>query len=1330
MDTEAAKTDDLRPLLLFFDCEAARGNVFRDDIIEIAVKCQPDLHPTAEFDSLIHTSQRICSFGQENGLTARALKGQPKFPEVLDRLLVWCDDVVEQVNLRTNYKHYPVLVAHGGELFDFLMLFSHCERHGIPVDRLREHNLHFADTFIHLDEVKKSGHELLDGCPLSLDFLLNEWFPGEFSEGRHRAMVDVQLLIKIFYETPLHQFLSTLPIFSTEEWKVFYETKKEIRKDKREFGDKLWFLHEVHRKFVIRSLVRHGLNYEGLKDFYQQCRSVQHFKQEMRELMDTHVKSFSIKRIAEHFSSENLPQLGTIPYRPPTSTNKYQPACYHETDATGTHFRLRYGRKSSVRPSLPSQQTQEESPPEAEEAGPDSSSYPVGTSVSRGVPPTSGGGSLSPSAGGSVSRGFSPAARGRGRARALGTRPCDAGWMYNPLHKQVPADFGNHDDGWLSDGDSASYSPDDVTPVNVQKTQVTTTLVPREGRSTIFDNDEGDTDHRNTGMSFSKIKKELEKSTASVRGRGVRRRHAFVDRSQAEEGRRFEGRCKDSNQGRRNSFEEKTFEKVDKRSDGSGAEKVERCRHAFQDRSQNEEGRRSEARCKEDSHQGKSRSFREKTFEKVDKRTDGSGAKKVERRRHAFLDRSQAEERRRSEARFKDSNQGRSHSFHEKTFEKVDKRSDGSGADFCQSHPKKVDQRRHAFEDRSQAEEGRRFEGRFKEDSYQGRCRSLEEKTSEKVDKRSDGSGAYFCQSHPKNVEQRRHAFEDRGQADAVRRFEARCKDSYQGKSHSFEEKTFEKVDKRSDGSRANFKEVEQRRHAFEDRSQAEEGRKSEVRCKDSHQGRRHSFEEKTSEKVDKKNEARSRPGQKYTTSTSQHERKRSPEDKGERSSTWPPVFTYAQVLTEGKSRREVDGKGVTKSAPKDSTGKESKTKSVHKAQRADRQYRSEHDIRNGTEEQAVGFNTSEDNRKEDFCTPHPNEAEHSGNRKSAPKDSTGKESKTKSVHKTQKADRQYRSEHDIRNGTEEQAVGFNTSEDNRKEDFCTPHPNEAEHSGNRKSAPKDSTGKESKTKSVHKTQKPVRQYKSEHDTRYGTEEQAVGFKTKDNRKEDFCKSHLNEVERQHAGNRRRQNQWPDLFKQRQKRENQRHQNERKDLRDSEESIAKGPPSSLEEKCRCGLQEKLPRSNFRKQNTNQRPRKPKNFAEKKCFCGLPHVEEDIQKSKKTSQVVSSGKISEDSTRGHLRSRPSSAKYGVLSTQDGRKKRDGPKDERKKTDKPKKDTEEEEGLDVSIEELLPFKNDAYKYLFTPVTDMDSSTAEEYDKLIVMYNQEYFQQKEGD
>eukprot|EP00058_Branchiostoma_floridae_P010693 XP_002596181.1 hypothetical protein BRAFLDRAFT_118023 [Branchiostoma floridae] len=341
MDPEAAVTD-LQPLLLFFDCEAAAGNVFRHDIIEVAVKCQPDLHPTAEFDSLIHTDQRIGSFGQENGLTARVLEGQPTFPEVLDQLLAWCSGVVEQVNTLTNCNHYP---------------------------------------------------------------------------GRHRAMVDVQLLIKVFYETPLHQFLDTLPIFSTEEWYEFYQTKKEIQKDKREFGDKLLFLNEVERKFAVRSLVKNGLNYGGLKHLYQQCRSVEHFKQEMRDMMETNVKTLSIKKIADHFRCENLPQLGTIPK--PKAT--------------------------------------------------------------------------------------------------------------------------------------------------------TTTLVPRQGRSTIFDIDDVATsqgDHEkglmkrpNTGMSFQKIKKELEKSTTVVRGKGARRRHICQERSKVDIGKKSEAGHKERQLGRDCSLRGKTSEK-------------------------------------------------------------------------------------------------------------------------------------------------------------------------------------------------------------------------------------------------------------------------------------------------------------------------------------------------------------------------------------------------------------------------------------------------------------------------------------------------------------------------------------------------------------------------------------------------------------------------------------------------------------------------------------------------------------------------------------------------------------------------------------------------
>ncbi|CAH1246331.1 Hypp7701 [Branchiostoma lanceolatum] len=676
----------------------------------------------------------------------------------------------------------------------------------------------------------------------------------------------------------------------------------------------------------------------------------------MRDLMETNVKTLSIRKIADHFMCKNVPQLGTIPYQPRTSVNKYQPACYHETDATGTHFRLRYGRKSNVRPSLPSQQTQEESPPEAEEADPDSSSYPVGTSVSRGVT--------------SASRGVSPAARGRGRARPLGTRARDAGWVYNPLHKQVPVEFGNHDDGWLSDGDSAAYSPDDVLHVYVQQPKVTTTLVPREGRSTIFDIDDvtasqgdhekGHMKRQNTGMSFSKIKKELEKSTTVVRGKGARRRHVFQERS--------------------------------------------------------------------------------------------------------------------------------------------------------------------------------------KEDA----------------------------------------------------------------------------------------------------------DKKSEARREESQGGRACSLRGKTSEKFKKSNDTWRMPAQ---TCASRHETKRSSEDRGKRSSTRPPVSTYAQVLTGEKTQRDGDANEVT-STPKENEEKEARMKSEQEKQKkADRQCRSQNKTRDCSEKQAAGSKTSEDDTKEEDSGWTKKKGRHWSGRKVQCKKTWGK-------------------------------IGHMAVANNSKESGLG---NEA---GFHQSSPKK------------------------------LEPQTL--------------------------NRRGQEQWPTLFKQKPEIEHQRHHSERSDFSKSPQqprgemnaSFAKGPSSRDGEKCRSELQGKLPKSNYDKQDTNQRLRSVKNFSKKQnCSCGLPH-EGDIPKAitAKTSRVVGSGRISEPRPHPPRRNReqrppPSSAKYGILSTQDGRKKREGPKDGRKRRDGPMKDPKEE-NLDVSIEELLPFKNSAYKYLFTPGADMDASTAENYDKLIFHYNQEYFRHKQGD
>lgn len=52
-----------KPLLIFYDCEAASGNLFQGDIIEIAARCEPSVIE-ASFESLIKTTQELGWFGE------------------------------------------------------------------------------------------------------------------------------------------------------------------------------------------------------------------------------------------------------------------------------------------------------------------------------------------------------------------------------------------------------------------------------------------------------------------------------------------------------------------------------------------------------------------------------------------------------------------------------------------------------------------------------------------------------------------------------------------------------------------------------------------------------------------------------------------------------------------------------------------------------------------------------------------------------------------------------------------------------------------------------------------------------------------------------------------------------------------------------------------------------------------------------------------------------------------------------------------------------------------------------------------------------------------
>lgn len=68
MAAETVKEDAKdQPLVIFYDSEAANGNVYRGDIIEIAAKCHPDV-VKGSFQSLINTKQSLCAFGKSGAL--------------------------------------------------------------------------------------------------------------------------------------------------------------------------------------------------------------------------------------------------------------------------------------------------------------------------------------------------------------------------------------------------------------------------------------------------------------------------------------------------------------------------------------------------------------------------------------------------------------------------------------------------------------------------------------------------------------------------------------------------------------------------------------------------------------------------------------------------------------------------------------------------------------------------------------------------------------------------------------------------------------------------------------------------------------------------------------------------------------------------------------------------------------------------------------------------------------------------------------------------------------------------------------------------------------
>ena len=70
--------------------------------------------------------------------------------------------IVDKVYELQDVKYYPVLAAHNGVNFDFLILLSELHRRNIPINRLASINLHFADTYYDCKKQVECNNAIFD----------------------------------------------------------------------------------------------------------------------------------------------------------------------------------------------------------------------------------------------------------------------------------------------------------------------------------------------------------------------------------------------------------------------------------------------------------------------------------------------------------------------------------------------------------------------------------------------------------------------------------------------------------------------------------------------------------------------------------------------------------------------------------------------------------------------------------------------------------------------------------------------------------------------------------------------------------------------------------------------------------------------------------------------------------------------------------------------------------------------------------------------------------------------------------------------------------------
>ncbi|XP_065915443.1 uncharacterized protein [Dysidea avara] len=222
------------PLLFVFDCETTGLHIYKDHIVELAAQVvvpEGVSVSTNEFSSLCYTARRIPKQVSDLcGIYTSTLHNQKPLSEVLPRFVNWIRDCAQEAE-QHGESYRPVLVAHNGFVFDFVILVAEVYRQE-QMNIFNSINWQFADTLHDCKRPSKDGSTIFEGWTaqerryFKLEKLYAKFFPGE-TYNAHRTMDDVRATVRLFTATTLQSVLSQLTICSKGEvvssWKRMHE---------------------------------------------------------------------------------------------------------------------------------------------------------------------------------------------------------------------------------------------------------------------------------------------------------------------------------------------------------------------------------------------------------------------------------------------------------------------------------------------------------------------------------------------------------------------------------------------------------------------------------------------------------------------------------------------------------------------------------------------------------------------------------------------------------------------------------------------------------------------------------------------------------------------------------------------------------------------------------------------------------------------------------------------------------------------------------------------------------------------------------------------------